>query len=296
MAFGDLDHAATLCEQAAAIEPANADYQVQLFEVYGSQAQKASLLRQPGLGRKCKRALDRALALDAKNLDALYGALLFYYQAPGLFGGDKTLARSIPAKMTAIDPVRGAHAQAKLLEMEKKPESLEAVYRKAVDAGPERYDAHVELASYYLSKPGSPADLVEKHARKAQQLAPDRARPYVLLARAAGHRKDFAAIEAIAAESDRNVPDDHSTRLAAADAFVSGGHDLAKAETWYREYLAQEPEPDAPPRAIAHWGLALLYEKQGRKLEAVASIDQAARLLPKHDEIRHDRQRISKSR
>jgi tetratricopeptide (TPR) repeat protein len=291
-AFGDLDRAATLCEQAAAIEPSNADYQVQLFEVYGSQAEKASLLRQPGLGRKCKRALDRALALDPRNPDALYGALLFYYQAPSLFGGDKTLARSIPAKMAAIDRVRGAHAEAKLLEMEKKPEGLEGAYRKAVDAGPERYEAHVELANHYSSRPHPDMDLAGKHARKAQQLAPDRARPYALLAAVAGHRKDFAAIEAIVAEADRNVPDNRSARLPAADAFVAADHDLSKAEGWYRDYLAQEPEPDAPPHAIAHWRLALLLEKQSRQQQAAASIEQAARLLPKHPEIRRDRQRI----
>src|SRR5689334_2990397 len=63
-AYHDLEKAAELTERAAAIDPKNADYQFLLYEIYGSQAAEASLFRQPGLAKKCKKAVDNAVALN----------------------------------------------------------------------------------------------------------------------------------------------------------------------------------------------------------------------------------------
>ena len=83
-AYRDLDRAAKLAEQAAAGDPDNANYQFALFEIYGSQAEKASLFRQPGLARKAKKAVDRALELDPKHAKALFGSMIYLYRAPSL--------------------------------------------------------------------------------------------------------------------------------------------------------------------------------------------------------------------
>jgi tetratricopeptide (TPR) repeat protein len=293
-AFGDLDGAAVLAEKAAALDPANAGYQVQLFEVYGSQAEKASLFRQASLGRKCKKAMDRALELDPKSLDALFGAMLFYYQAPGLFGGDKERARAIPAAMAAVDPVRGILAEARLAQMESRLDKLESIYLRAVAAGPAHYDARVALANFYLSaKPNQQLALAEKHALEAVRLHPDRAWPYAIAASSAALAGRAAEAVQYAERAAGAVPDNLGPQLAAAGILISQGRNLASAEAWCRQYLARPAQPDAPPHAIAHWRLAQALAAQGKRDAAGKSIAEAARLLPKHPGIQADRARLT---
>ncbi|MEZ5399440.1 MAG: hypothetical protein R2729_07200 [Bryobacteraceae bacterium] len=297
LAHGDLEGAAKFAEQAAELDPGNSTYQVQLFEVYGSQAEKASLLRQASLGRKCKKALDRALELNRNDLDGLYGAMLFYYQAPGFFGGDKTKARAIPAAMAAIDPVRGILAEARLAQMEGRLDRLEGIYLRAVEAGPADYHARMELANFYLSgTPNRKLHLAENHAREASRLRPGRAAPYAILASAAALAGRFADAQRHVAAAVEAVPDNLAPQLAGASALITTGADLASAEKWCRAYLAQRPQPDAPPHAIARWRLAQALAKLGRRAEAAREIAEARRLLPKHDGIRADYERLKSAR
>jgi tetratricopeptide (TPR) repeat protein len=296
MAFGDLVGAAKLAERAAELDPRNADYQVQLFEVYGSQAEKASLLRQASLGRKCKKALDRALELDPDNLDGLFGAMLFYYQAPGLFGGDKEKARAIPGRMAKIDRVRGILAEARLAQMEKQFGKLEGIYLRAVEADSNHYEARMALANFYLSsKPNQQPELALRHAAEASRLHPDRAWPYAILAAAAALAGRQTEAERHVAAAQKNVPEDPGPQLSAAGVFISQAKNLAVAESWCRGFLAKPAQPDGPPHAMGHWRLAQALDRQGKRSEAVKSIGEASRLLPKHAGIAAEKARLERA-
>lgn len=90
--YGDLEGALPLAETAVRLEPKVADYHWQLAEVVGEMAQRASVLKQFGLGRRFKREAEAAMALDVKHLDAREGMIDFYIQAPGIIGGDRKKA------------------------------------------------------------------------------------------------------------------------------------------------------------------------------------------------------------
>ena len=63
----DLDAAESLAEKAAAANPKDARYHMQLCNVLGERAEKASLLRQIGLARRFRKELDTALASIPKT-------------------------------------------------------------------------------------------------------------------------------------------------------------------------------------------------------------------------------------
>jgi hypothetical protein len=48
----------------------------------------------------------------------------------------------------------------------------------------------------------------------------------------------------------------------------------------FRRYLAQEPEGDAPPLAIAHWRLGQVLDKEGKTQAAIAEFETALWLSP----------------
>jgi hypothetical protein len=246
LAYSELDQAARLAERAAALEPRNADHQFLLCEIYGTQAQRASLLRQPFLGRKTKKAMDAAIALDPNHVDTLTVLMLYYYQAPSLIGGDKEKARALPAKIRQIDPARGWLAEARLAALEKNPARQEEAYRKAAEANPRHYASRLALASHYFDRRKDYASAAI-HARAAHELEPDRAAPFALLAAAAALQGQLDEMDEWLRKAEKQVPDDRYPHLAAARALLQAKRELTRAKNLIMKYLEQEPEAIRPP-------------------------------------------------
>ena len=196
-AYGDLDKAAELTEKAAELDPKNADIQFRLFEIYGSQAQQASILRQPGLARKCKKAVDTALALDPKHIEALAGSMLYLYRAPSLFGGDRPRALAIPGEIGKFAPARGYMAQSRLDLLEKRYEQARECYRKAVAADPNLYNARLALSQSLAYNKEPDLTQAELHAREAVRINPKRADGWGALAYVLARQGKLADLDRI---------------------------------------------------------------------------------------------------
>jgi tetratricopeptide (TPR) repeat protein len=54
----------------------------------------------------------------------------------------------------------------------------------------------------------------------------------------------------------------------------------------------QEPEGNTPHLAAAHWRLALVLEKEGRKADAIAELQTAVKLKPDFEDARKDLKRL----
>ena len=95
-------------------------------------------------------------------------------------------------------------------------------------------------------------------------------------------QKRVDEIPALLAAAEAAIPDDLSPWFAAGNNLMQHNVDLPRAETCLKRYIAdtREPEVDAPPLAAAHRILALTYEKEGRKAEAIAELQTALRLKP----------------
>jgi tetratricopeptide (TPR) repeat protein len=290
-AFGNLDEAARLAQQAAALDPKSSSAQRVLGDIYCDQAEKASLLSQLGLARKCKAALEAAVALDPKDSLSVEHLIMYLVQAPSIVGGDRKRANDLADGIVKRDPAQGYITLAEIAGKDKADSS--GFYRKAVEADPRNYAARVSLAFWYAGPGHDPAE-AEKHLRAAIESNPDRVRAWRALAAllASQNRIDETATLLAAAQSA--VPDDLCPWFAAANNLMTHSIDLPRAELWIRKYLAEtrEPEVDAPPLASAHRVLALIYEKQGSKAEAIGELQTALRLKPDFDAAKQDLKRM----
>ena len=274
----DLDAAETLAEKAVAANPRDARYHLQLSGVLGDRAEKASLLHQIGLARRFRKELDAALALDPKNAEALNYLMLYYYEAPGIVGGDKRKAHEVPAQIQAVDSVKGYFAQIWLARADKQEDRLEDLYRKAVEAQPASYEAHLALAYYYNSRKKTAE--AESEARRALALDPSLVGAYNLLAGMSALLGKWKDLDDILDRSEKNVPDDWSPSYWAANACLGKSVELPRAERYLRHYLTQEPEPTSPNHAQAHLQLGRVLDKQGRRPEAIAEWQASVKLNP----------------
>jgi tetratricopeptide (TPR) repeat protein len=295
LAFGDLDGALKLAQQAVALDDGNSNYHFQLAQVYGEMADRASLFAAASLAKKFKGELDASLARDPKNLDALEALMEYSFQAPSLMGGDKGKAHAIAEKMAQLSPVRGYLAQAELAKEAKDSAKVEEWFLKAVQADAKNYEARTALAGFYTQPSYRKTEEAEKHARAALELDPARAKGYSILAMVLALERRWSELEAVLSASERAVPDDLAPYFQAANALLESGVDLKRGETYLRKYLAQEPEGEEPDAAHAHRLLGLVLEKQGRSAEAVSELETAVRMDLHFKEAKEDLKRVKSS-
>jgi tetratricopeptide (TPR) repeat protein len=292
LAFGDLDGALVPAQQAVALEDGNSDYHLQLAEVYGEMASRASMFAAAGLARKFKGELDVSLARNPKNLDALDALMQYSYQAPGLMGGDKGKARSIADQLVRLSPVDGYLAQAELAGEAKDQAKVEESLRQAVQADPKNYEAQTALAGFYTNLSRRNTDEAEKHAREALRLEPGRAKAYSILAKVLALERRWNELEAVLAASEKAVPDDLAPYFQSTNALLEAGVELQRGEAYVRKYLGQEPEGEEPDRAHAHRLLGLILEKQGRISQAISELQTAVEMNPRFKEAKEDLKRV----
>jgi tetratricopeptide (TPR) repeat protein len=245
-AFGDQKTPMEFAEKAVALDPNTAKFHRQLAEVIGVTAQHAGVFQQLLLARRFRKEIDRALALDPRDTQALRDLMEYYLLAPGIAGGDKDRAREVAARIAAIDTVEGFLAQARL-----SPAQAGTFYRKAVEAQPESYKARVALAGFYLDRAHLNLDEAERHAREAARIDPGRVAAYEILAQVYARRADWDGLESLLEISDREVPDDLTPRYRAARVLLEEGKEPERAAALMQQYLSAEPEGNQPTLAEA---------------------------------------------
>lgn len=290
----DLDGALPLAEKALALDPNNARYHLLVGDICIEQGQKAGIFKGLGLAHRFRDETQKAIALDPKYLDARESLMEFYFEAPGIAGGDKKKARAVAEEIGKIDAVRGLLAQATLAAKEKNSAKQEEFYQKALAAAP--HDSRVLrlAAGFYVSDSQKKYDLAEKYALEATKLDDGRVGPYVVLGIVYATAERWKDLEAILAESERNIPDDFGPYYQAGKAALASGKDLPRAERYFRKYLTMEPEAGEPNWAAAHWRLGQVLERDGKKPEAIAEIQESLRLQPDFKPAKEDLKRLKK--
>lgn len=291
-AFGELESALQLAETAVSLDGGNASYHFQLAVVCGETAEKASLFSKAIWARRFKEEAEKAAALDSKNLDARFALIEYYLQAPRLMGGSVEKARAMANEIGKIDLAQGYMAQARLAQGEKDATKEEGFYLKALAASPRDYGILVSLANFYALDSQRKFDEVEKFARQALEIEAGRVEAYSSLAYLYAFQQRRTELDLILGKAEKNVSDDFSPYFRAGRALLDQGKDLPRAERYFRKYLTQVPEADAPALAEAHWRLGLALEKQGRMKEAVSEIEAALRMKPNLTEAKKDLERL----
>jgi tetratricopeptide (TPR) repeat protein len=279
LSWDDHKTALELAEKAVAADPQNPRYHLALAQAVGREGQTAGILRQPGLALRFKRELAATLALDPKNVAAMQYQIMFDFEAPGIMGGDKARGRATAEQIARIDPVRGYLEQATLARYDKQDGRIEELLRKAVEAGPASYQAHVSLADFCLGSVKKYGE-AEALAREALRMDPSRINAHTILVVSLIRQERWAEIDAALAQAEKDDPDNLFPYFRAGYSCLERPNELARGERYFRKYLTQEPEPYAPNHWQTHWRLGQVLEKQGRKPEAIAEFQAAVKLNP----------------
>ncbi len=288
-AFGAPDEAIKLAERAFELNKNNVNYHGALAQLYGDKAQKANFLEQIVLARKVKGHLDDALALDPRNWQTRSGLVQYYLLAPGIMGGDKQKAQAIADQAVKDDPGHGWMTQALIAQHDKDITKVEADYLSALKADPQSYSAMVALGTFYLQETVKKYDLAEKYARQAMKADPGRSSGYSLLAAQMVYTgKTGGDLDALLAQAEKANPDDWTPYYAAGRTLIVVGKDFERAERYLRKYLAQEAEGNAPKHAYAHWRLGQMYQKSGKKDQAIVEFETCLRAEPSYEPAKKD--------
>lgn len=167
----DPDDAILQFEKAVELDPQNSGYFAELGGAYGTAAAKAVLLTQMSLAKKCREALEHAVALDPANLDARQGLVDYYRQAPGFLGGGVLKAYTQAEAIRKLDLERGTLILGQLYAADRRFDEAIALFDELLVQQPDHYLAHYAIGRI-AAEGGVQLEAGETHLRRCLELRP----------------------------------------------------------------------------------------------------------------------------
>jgi len=252
------EKAQELMEKAVAEKPNDARRHYQLGEVYGVIAQQGGMFKAASMAGKVRDEFAKAVQLDPNLLDARFGLMEFYLQAPGFMGGSEDKAREQANEIRKRDALAGHRAFAAIAAKNKDMNAARAEYIAAVRENPTAAKTHYWYAVFLMTGDKNyAASLKEMEAALALDAN------YMAAVFQIGH---LAAIT---------------------------GANYVRGEESLKKYLAYKPASDEPGHHRTHYWLGVLYEKQGKKAEARAEYQTALRLRANQKDVTEALKRVS---
>lgn len=113
-----------------------AKYHTWYGNAIGTLTQSASKIRQGFMAPKIKNAYERAVALDPKDLDAQWGLVEFYSQAPGFMGGSWEKALKAADDIAKVNKVEGHRAKVTIYQRQEAWELAEKEFVALAELDP----------------------------------------------------------------------------------------------------------------------------------------------------------------
>jgi tetratricopeptide (TPR) repeat protein len=213
--LGDYKKATEVLEKALAAEPSNSDYALWLGRAFGRRAETSTIFTAPANAAKARQFFEKAVELNARNMEAMGDLFDYYLEAPGFLGGGLDKAAALAGRISDIEPAEGQWALARLAERRKEYDTAEHHLRSAAEMAPQQVGRLIELARF-LARQGRYSESEQKF-KTAEKLDPNN--PRLMYAR--------------------------------ADVYVTEHRNLDEAKRLLKRYLAAQLSPDDPPRAQA---------------------------------------------
>lgn len=247
------DDAIRSLEKAVELSPQSSEFHQRLGEVYGLKARDANFLSQASLAGRIREHLEKAVELDANNLDARESLSEFYLEAPSMLGGSVEKAMAQAAAIEQVDGARGVLQYGGLYETQKAFDQAEEAYTRGILQHPESTALRLRLG--YLHQNQKKWD------------------------------KAFATFEALAKVSDRG-------RLLAyyqiGRTALLSQRNLPRGIECLSDYVATAPagDQDLPPLPWAYTRLAQVYKANKQPDQARQALDKALKLDPQFEEAK----------
>ncbi len=280
LAFGREEEALELAKQAVALSSQDAELQTQLGVAFDACLKSANgPIKQFPLARGMKAALEAAAQGNPSSKEANNLLLRFYLAAPGIAGGSVSNAKALADRFSVIDPAMGLVFKSLIAIYEKDRDKAVALLKQAISVDPKCTIAYRELVTLYLGMKPQAIEEALQTCRKALIVNPKHVDSYGYLAALLAYQGKISEANQVLAQAKQNCPENLSPNfMVAGDLIASKQFD--KAEPYIRTYLSQEPEGYAPDHAAAHALLGKLFEKQGRKQDAINAYQTAVNLKP----------------
>lgn len=223
-----------------------------LANALGEQAPHTNKLKLPFLARRVKSEFDKAVRLDSSSIEARHGLIMYYSQAPGMFGGDMNKAKAQAIEIGKLNPMHGHIEMAVLLESKDKDSvSAEREFKAAVDAAPDSTLGYSNLGQFY--------------------------------------RRQKRYDEAIAVYENmlKVKPDSPNAHLNIGYNLALSGEDLDRAEREVKDWLTTPPKSATMPNvSFAHYVLGLAFERQTKTDSARAEYQTAVSINPRNKDAK----------
>ena len=238
--------AVPLLEKCVAAEPGNSKFHQWLGRALGLQAAQNGILSGALSVRRVKAELEKAIELDALNLEARQDLAIMYRAAPGFLGGSNAKAAEQVRFIRQHDPALASQLDGDFLFADKKWEAALAAYQESARLHP-RPMIQVRISLVYQNK----EDWTQAFAALDRALALDPNFPFALY---------------------------QVGRTAALS-----GLQLDRGEKCLRTYIAMPVREDLenPSLAAAHFRLGNILEKKGDRSVARSEYETALAIDPK---------------
>jgi tetratricopeptide (TPR) repeat protein len=233
------------CELAASNAPNNSSTQMWLGRAYGLKASHANPFVALGIAKKVHIAFERAVELDAANIDAMSDLGEYYVAAPSFIGGGLDKAETLAATMQPHFPSQSYRLSGLIAEKQKDMATAENEFKNAVAAG-RTPEAYIDLGHFY---------------RRRNQ-----------------PEKVLAALQA-GIDADRR----NDAALVDAASILSAAHLSPElAESLLRVYLSSPAKSDDAPAFKVHLQLGDLLAERGDSAGARREYTAALALAPNY--------------
>ncbi|MEP1095530.1 MAG: tetratricopeptide repeat protein [Cyclobacteriaceae bacterium] len=226
----DYRKAADYFEEAIELNDRKSDYHTWYGNAVGSYAGEVNFFRQGILAPKIKAAYEKAVSLNPKNVDAQWGLIEYYTQAPGVLGGSWEKAEATANVIKGLDVLEGHSAFATVYERQEEFEKAEKEYIAAAEVDEGRL---LNLGFYYQGR---------------EQ-----------------YEKAFSTFESVYAKDTNDLRALYQLGKTSA----LSGKQTSKGIKSLRTYLSREWQKGTPSHAGALMRLGMIYEKMGKNSDAI---------------------------
>jgi tetratricopeptide (TPR) repeat protein len=233
------DQAEEHFEEAIDVNDKIADYHYWYGNTLGNIAQASNTFKQGMLAPKIKSEFEKTVALDPSNLNAHWGLIEFYTQAPGFMGGSWEKAEETAKAILKIKKAEGYRALAVVYERQEKFQEAETQYKQAAFEEP----AYIySLSNFYVKQ------------------------------------KKYDKVFAIFEEALKKNKEDMLATYQIGKVSAISGQKLDQGEACLLRYLSYQPKQNEPSIAGANMRLAQIKEKKGSKPDAKRYYEKALQL------------------
>lgn len=134
--------AATLAEKAAQLAPTNADYHAQFGVALSARMPELGFMQQAMVAGKMRKAFEKAVELDPKNLSGLIGLARYFANAPEIAGGSLVKAAEFATRVKVIDAFLGELELGRIAERGEKFADALAHFQATAQLKPEAAGTH----------------------------------------------------------------------------------------------------------------------------------------------------------